>query len=99
MAYYATPTGNDTVGLYEFFNYVNLTAGGLFFPVIIFVIWIITFLATKQYSTSRAWTFASFLCGVLSIILATLNLIAPRFMYIFIILFAAGLVWLKLEAN
>ena len=99
MAYYTVPTGNDTVGLYEFFNFVNLSASGLFFPVMIFVIWIIVFLASKQYSTSRAWTAASFLCGVLSILLATLDLIAPRFMYIFIILFAAGLVWLKLEAD
>lgn len=100
MAYYTEPTGNDTKGVFEFFNYVNATAtGGLFFPVIIFVIWIISFLAIKQYSTSRAWTFASFFCSVLSIILAVMNLIAPVFMYFFIIFTAIGLVWLKLEPS
>ena len=97
MAYYTPPTGNDTEGIFEYFNYINVAAGGIFFPVILFVVWIVSFFAMKQYSTPRAWTFASFFCSVLSIILATLDYISPKIMYVFFILLVVGLVWLKLD--
>ncbi len=99
MSYYTPATINDTKGIFEFFSFVNTTADGAFFVVILFVIWIIGFLAIKQYSTPKAWTFASFFCAILSILLAVLNLIAPKFMYIFLILLGIGLVWLKLEPS
>ncbi len=99
MAYYTVPAENDTIGIFEFFNYVNNTGEGFFFPAIIFIVWIISFLGLKQYSASRAWTFASFFCGVLSILLAVLNLISAKIMYIFIVFFAIGLVWLKLDTE
>jgi hypothetical protein len=96
--YYATPVGNNTQGTYEFFKFIAIdTAGGIFFPVILLVIWVVAFMNLKQYSTSRAWTFASFLCAILSILLAVLDLISPKFMYLPIILTVIGLVWLKLE--
>lgn len=99
MAYYATPNVNQSADIAGYFDFVNISADGLFFPVIMFVIWIISFLAMKQYSSSRAWLFSSFFCAILSIILATLNLVAPRFMYIFIMMTAIGFVWLKLEGE
>jgi len=99
MAYYPVAAGNDTSGIYEFFRFVNTTSDGLFFTVILFVVWIIGFLAIKQYSTPRAWTAASFLCAILSILLTVVDLVAPRFMYVFLILTAIGLVWLKLEPS
>lgn len=97
MAYYTTPTGNDTLGLFEFFKYVNTTAGGLFFPVMLLVIWTVTFIGLKQYSSARAWTTASLITAFLSIPLAITNLIVSRYMYLCFILFAVGVLWLKLE--
>jgi len=96
--YYATPTSNDTAGLYEFFGWVNrVPSEGILFPILLLVIWIVSFLALKQYSTARAWTFASFFCAVLSIILAVMDYINPKFMYLCIILTLIGFIWLKLE--
>ena len=97
MAYYVEPTSNDTIGIFEFFNYVNSVAGGLFFPVILLVIWIVTFVGTKQYTTSRAWTIASTIISFISIPLAVAGLIAPRWMYMSFVLLAVGVLWLKLE--
>lgn len=99
MVYYPTATGNDTIGIAEYFNYINVVADGLFFPVMMFVIWIIAFFALKQYSSSRAWVFSSLFCSVLSIILAVLDYISPKFMYVFFIFLGVGLVWLKLEVT
>ena len=99
MAIYDTPTNNDTRGIYEFFNFVNNTADGLFFPIILLVIWVVVFVASKQFTTSRAWTIASFVGAALSIPLVILGLVNPRYMYLLIFLFAIGAVWLKLETR
>jgi hypothetical protein len=97
MAYYTEPTANDTLGIYEFFNYVNVVSGGLFFPVILMVIWVVTFIALKGYTTSRAWTGASFLVSILSVPLAIMKLIAPRYMYLSFMFLAGGILWMKID--
>ena len=100
MSYYNIPTGNQTAGFYEIFKYVSGdVTNGLFFPVILLVVWIIAFLGLKQYSTSRAWTFASFFCAILSIIMGVLDLINPRWMYLTIMMTLIGFIWLKLETT
>lgn len=100
MAYYATPTGNQTAGLYEIFRFINNSATqGYFWISMLFVIWITAFIALKQYSSSRAWTFASFMCAILSIFMAIIDYVAPTWMYLFIFLTLIGFVWLKLETE
>lgn len=98
MSYYIIPTGNDTQGFFELAQWGAVTASkGILFPIITLVIWIVAFMNLKQYSTSRAWAFASFLCAILTIIAAVLNLIAPIYMYLLIFLSIIGIVWLKLD--
>ena len=98
--YYAAPTSNDSAGMYEFFGWVNrVPSEGLFFPIILLVIWLVSFLALKQYSTARAWTFASLFCSIISIMLAVLDYINPKFMYLCIFLTLIGFVWLKLDSE
>lgn len=96
--YYTPPTVNETKGFYELFGYVGREpTGGLFWISMLLVIWTVSFLAMKGYSTSRAWTFASMFCAILAIPLAVLDYIAPKWMYLFIILTVMGFVWLKLD--
>jgi|SRR6056297_1087902 len=97
MAYYTEPIANDTEGFFSFFNFVNNASSGLFFPLMLLVIFIITFISTKQYSTSRAWTTASILTAFISIPLAIGELIASRWMYMAFIFTAVGILWMKLE--
>jgi len=96
---YSPPTSNQTSGIFEFFKYTNDVSGGIMFPIILMVIWFILFISTKQFSSSRAWTYSSFVTSILSIILSVLGLIAPRWMYLSIFMTGMGLVWLKLEAK
>ena len=98
--YFAVPNYNQTAGFYEIFKFVGVTStAGLFWPVMLMVTWVISFMALKGYSTSRAFTFASFFCSVLGIIMATLDFMAPRWMYLSIMLTLIGFVWLKLETE
>ena len=100
MVYFTTPTVNETKGFYELFQFIGISATeGLFWPVMLLVIWVVSFMAFKNYSTSRAWTFASFFCSVLGIILAVLDYMSPNWMYLCIFLTLVGFVWLKLEAE
>ena len=98
LAYYTLPTGNQTGELYDMFKFIGGTpTGGLFWVSMLLVVWVIAFMALKQYSTSRAWTFASFFCAILSIFMAIMDYLAPKWMYFTIFMFLIGLVWLKLE--
>lgn len=96
---YTPPTNNDTVGIYEFFSYVNNISEGIFFTMLLFIIFIVVFIATKQFTASRALTYSSFVSVILGIPLAVLGLIGPKFMYLFIILLGVGVVWMKLEVG
>ncbi len=94
------PTSNETIGIYEYFQYVNdIATGGLFFPLILSVIWIIVFINTLPFKAPRAWTIASFLTTSLSMILAVLNLVNVKYMYLSMFFLAIGAVWLKLDTN
>ena len=100
MSYYTLPTGNQTADLFGMFKFIGETpTGGLFWAVMLLVIWVVPFMALKQYSTSRAWTFASFFCSILSIFLAIMNYLAPKWMYFTIFMTLIGFAWLKLESN
>lgn len=97
--YYTPPTMNDTAGLFELATYTNNVADGLMFPIFLLVIFIVTFIASKQYTNGKSLTYASFVCAVLAIPLAIVELINPKYLYIFGILLGAGLVWIKLESG
>jgi hypothetical protein len=97
MAYYPSPTENDTLGFYEFFKYINGVSDGAFFPLMLLVVWVIVFVATKQYSNSRAWTSASFICMVMGFGFAVLDLVSPRWAYLMILFIGIGALWMKLE--
>lgn len=100
---YAMPGMNDTDSILHIFRYVGNISGGLYMPVILLAIWFVIFItslssgSTRFSSASRAWTFAGFIISVLSIPLAVLNILAPRWMYTAILLFGFGLVWIYLE--
>lgn len=94
---YPMPDNNDTQGFLELFTYINNVTDGLFFPMILFIIWIVTFIASKIFSNSRAFTVASFITSFLSMMLAVLGLAAPKYAYLSIILLAAGILWIKLD--
>jgi len=100
MTYYDTPTINETSSILETFKFINTnTTEGLFFPLMLLVIWMVSFMTLKGYSNSRAFTFASFFCAFLSIIMAVLDLIGARWMYLSIFMTLIGFVWLKLESS
>ena len=104
LDWYAYPNSTDSTGIFEFMRYVNVTADGLFFPVILLVIWFIAFIGVfssggqGRASASRGFAFASFLISVLSIMLSIMGFLAPKFMYLTFILTGVGALWLKAES-
>lgn len=99
MARFPTPGVNDTRTIEAMFGWVNNTAtGGIFFPVILFSIWVIVFIGSvsEGRQASRAFMWANFSCSILAIILALLGFLQPSFMYLFIMMLAFSLIWFKL---
>lgn len=101
--WYTEPSASDLSGGWNFFRWINAITGGLFFPVVLLVIWIICFVAmlfsgnSQSPSGSKAWTFASFISSVLSILLVVAELMAKEWMYASFVLLGIGVVWAILE--
>lgn len=63
------------------------------------VVWVVSFVWVKQYSSSRAWFFASFLCFVLSVPLAILGWLNANFIYLFLLMMLTGFVWIRITES
>lgn len=103
--WYPKPTATDSSGIYEFFRYIVYLTDGLFFPVILLVIWVISFIAMlfsgshERPSASKSWVFASFLTTVLSVPLAVIDFIARKYVYVSIVFLGIGVLWVILESS
>jgi len=95
---YAAPSGNVT-DLTGFFGWINTTVDNWFFPGAVMAIFVII-LVKMLFSTDdlgKSFITASFACMILTVMLRVINLVDTRFMVIFIILTAVGIVWMHME--
>jgi len=100
MAYttYELPTESNMTGLFDYFKWVQNVSGGFFFPLILFALFVIIFIAIKgTYTSSRAFVTSSFICTVLAIMLGILGFVAQWVIYAFVIMTAIGAVWAYIE--
>jgi len=101
-SYYPVPTVNDTQDMLTIFQWISNTAtDGLFFPIMILVIWVVQFIGVlaEGRPASRAWVFASFTATILSIILGILAMMAQKWIYLLVIFLSLGIFWLKLASS
>lgn len=99
-SYYPIPEPSDTRDLLSIFQFVsNDLTGGLFFPIIILVIWTVQFIGVlaEGRPASRAWVFASFVATILSIMLGLLALMEQKWIYLLVIAVSLGAFWIKLS--
>ena len=100
MAFFPTPTANESRDLLAVFQFVNNKATeGLFFPVILMTIWLIAFIGAiaEGRPASRAWIFSSFVSTVLGVLLAIVGMLNVTYVYFLILMIAFGVFWIKLE--
>lgn len=91
--------GNETSGLVQLFQLVNDYTQGYLGVAIIIIVAFVSFLSTKDYSTDRAFGFASFLTLITSLFLRFLNLINDMVFFITILLFILSAIYLMRERN
>lgn len=105
MSYYDMPNATDSENLNTFMGFINRSADGLFFPVMILVIWFIAFISIYssegqgRAASAKAFTVSSLITSILSIMLVILGFMASKFMYLQFILVGIGIIWLKMESN
>lgn len=96
--YYPMPNASDGNGMLEMYSYANTVSGGIFFPVMLFVIFIVVAFSMMAFtSIGTALIVSSFIGLVLSMILAVLGLIAHKFMYLMMLALAVGVLFKVLE--
>ncbi|MHA2019052.1 MAG: hypothetical protein ACTSXY_12360 [Promethearchaeota archaeon] len=88
----------NVTGMYSMFQYVA-EVSSMFFPLILFGLFIILFVILRSNSNSNSTPFAvsSFFTMVLSIMFRTLGFIQNKWMYISITIMAASVVWIHLD--
>ena len=99
--YYPVPEASDTRDLLSIFQWISDSAtGGLFFPIMILVMWVIQFVGviSEGRPASRAFVFASFSATILSIILGILALMSQQYIYLLILMVSLGAFWTKLSS-
>lgn len=95
---YALPNATEGYDIVGLLSYVNNTADGLFFPIMLLVIFsVITITSLSFSSISKSFTYGCFVSMVLGIPLSVLGLLAPKWIYFIIFCLAGGLVWVRLE--
>ncbi len=99
---FAVPNQTNTADIFEIFKFVNNDAsGGIFFPIILLVIWIIAFSGSiaNGRGASRAWIFSSFICVILAILLVIMGFLNKGYLYLLILFIAFGVLWSKLTGR
>jgi hypothetical protein len=98
MSYYEVLNNTDTEDMFSLFRYVNNVADGLFFPLILLAIFAITLIGSVLTGKPayRGFTYASFVCSILSILLVLMNFLNKQYMYLSFFLVAIGLLWIRL---
>ena len=106
MSWYNLPNASDTQDFLMLFKYLNTESTGWFFGSILFVVWVITFIASFSVSSgvdsskvAKGFTFASFITSMLAVIASVSGLLAMKYMYLPMLLTGIGALWLKLEKS
>lgn len=89
----------DAVDFLNLSIYVNEISNGIFWIVMLAVIWIVLFFSGLGVgkSASRGWTLASFICSIIGTMMAVLNLINSKFVYLLVLMIGFGLIWMRFE--
>ena len=98
---YNTPNITDMQDLLTITQFTNTASDGTFFLVLILMIWAIAFVGSlaNGRQACRGFIFASFICSILSILLALIGLLSLTYIYLFVMILAFGLVWAQLAKS
>jgi hypothetical protein len=91
------PTVNETLGINELVGYVSSVTSGMFFPLILFAMFIIIFVGTMTFGNGRAFVFASFFTSILAIFFAVAEILNPMYMYLSFVLLGISLMMLRIS--
>lgn len=97
--FYPIPGQNNTQDLLTVFQWINNEAtGGLFFPIMIMVVWVVQFVSilSEGRRASNAWIYASFTAFILSTILGILALMSSQYVYLLVIMLSFGIFFIKM---
>jgi len=90
---------NSIIGFVAFLQYVNLLCKGLLGAGMLIIIGFVAFFATKDYTTDRAFGFASFITLISAILLRFIDLINDGILLLVIVLFIGSLIYLIKQRN
>jgi len=101
MSLYPVPGIEDTRDIGAIAKFAHNATGGILFPLILLFLWFAIFMLSLRSDrrASESFTFASFICFILSTMLGIFGVINTQYIYLTVILTAIGSVWLILSKS
>ena len=96
---YPYPTENQTTSINGIGEYVSQVTNGLFFPLVLLALFVISFVTTMSFGNGRAFVFASFFCSIIAIFLVIAGLLNAGWMYLLFVMLGIGLMLLRLSKS
>ena len=91
---------NESIqGMVGFMQYTNTLVNGWLGPGMLIMIGLVSFLATKNFTTDRAFGFASFITMIAALFLRFMDLINDGILYMVAVIFIASLIFLMRERD
>lgn len=90
---------NESTNLFQVINSVNVESGGVLFTLILLVLFIVTFVALKNYHTSVVFITSSFITTIIAVLFYFAGLISWTILIIPIVLLFGSIVvkWITTE--
>lgn len=87
MTNWTFPIPNIT-GYTSFLTYSNEITNNMFGPILLLIIFMVSFIATSRNGTSPAFSFACFITTLSSIFLAIMSIVSPEVIVLLVLLTA-----------
>ena len=83
---------SNMTGVQDIFLVPNQLTGGLFGTIILFILWFVIFMQLKNYSTKPALLAASFITGIVALILWLLGVVNQYVLIVCVVITAISFV-------
>ena len=94
MAPYPSVTDQNVTGMLQLFTYANNITNNWLGAGILLAVWVISFVAMKQFRVERAMAASTFMVSIIGILLRMLGFVTDKIVILSVLALAVSVFWL-----
>lgn len=96
---YSWPAQNETLGINQIAGYVSNVTSGLFFPGVMWAMFVIILITTLNFGKGNAFVYTSFFTSIIAIFFVVAGFMNPNWMYFMFVLLGISLLLKRLDKS